>query len=309
MRVLKQALCLSLVAIGAVIPVQADSCSQEDWCQWNGCWRLGAELLYWQPCVCEWDAGLGSTFPEDDIDSTILTIKPSADFGFRLIGGYDSEDGCEFATLSWTHLRSTDAWNVPPFSITTFGIDQVTDLALGVKSEYNRVSLQAGRYLYQGCGANFYTVAGLDFIDFDLKRSANYVASSTFAEYFEKSEYYGLGFELGLGGEYHIGCGFNLAGKVGAVASFGRRKHRSAFPQDPLFQEYPSTTLCIPGLDVRVGINYARECNCNELTLELGFALDYYWQPLAVGMGANFSRSECIDVGFGGPYLAFQLRF
>jgi len=317
-------LCIAGVALLFSKPVMAEEC-----CEWSGCFRAGAELLYWRPTNCGWrygatifnqDPGLG----EDLVyDQKVLTMTPA--FGFRLFGAYDSADGCDFLELSWTYLKATDAAKVRNDN----GADALVIAQLvnagpqfkaeaSQKFEYTRVWLRGGHYLYQGCACNFYTFAGMEFLDLNQKRNVQGFSGQTtpvLSEYHEKSEYYAVALDLGFGGEFHIGCGINIAGRIAGMVAVGRRKHRffTNIANAESQAYYPSRIHYVPGLESRLGFNYARECGCMEFTVELGYQLDYWFRPLTTARGpseaGDFFFSGCDDLGLGGPYCSFQVRF
>lgn len=283
----------------------------------------------------------------------MLTVKSDADFGFRIFGRYESCDGCKFTSLSWTHLRDKNAAHVQrnadqtlivgPFRNVDVTISDVTftttlnSSEARLKYEYNRAVLRYGHYVYM-CGCvNFYTYAGVEFIEIDRKERLDVEGEAQVDEgalgpwqgkLGHKAEYYSGGLELGVGGEYDLGCGVSVSGRVAGIATVGRRKAR----YDVLFKgegeaflitRYPSHVHCVPGIDVRLGLNYAKECGCTEFLVEIGYELNHYFGALRVidtnqiyedEKIANQSfplpaRAPCVDVGFGGPYLSFQLRF
>lgn len=323
-------LCL-VVGLFLATPATAEEC-----CNWNGCFSAGAELLYWRPCKCEWTWAFKQFIPAaGERTQNYQVIKNRPDFGFCLYGTYNSESGCSFTTLSWTHLRATNSNRVGPVDPATgttifiIPLDGTySEATASEKQEYDRVVLQVGRFLYRNWCANFYAYAGIEFIDVDQKHAIEALDINTLSEYQEKSEFYAFGFDLGIGGEYALGCGFNVSARTGGIAAVGRRKHRanSSFPitgrrsRDAALQQvpitakfnYPSSIAFVPGVEAGVGLSYLLSCGRTEFEIEIGYAIEHYFNALDVssaGGDASEFDSSCEDIGFAGPYLKVQFCF
>lgn len=320
-----------------------------DSCRWDGCWEIGAEALYWKSCGCGWQYGtVGETGGSSPLHIDYLRLSPDYDWGFRIQGGYYSCDACSFVTLDWIYFRSTDTIK-KTHPVGSILATHPTALVVGDilanhaivqdKFQYNRVNLRGGYYLYRGCDVSFYALAGIRWVDIEDKRNAKLVQEvlnieddaipqqeivltlNPGARYREKSDFWGVGIEVGFGADYDLGCGFQLVGRVAGTTAVGRRSHHidivqeaDAFVSGPVFIRTTTRTQCVPGLDFRLGFAYTYDCDCVSVTGEIGYESNYYFNALASrqlkpAVPDHPEVLECVDAGFAGPYASIKLRF
>jgi hypothetical protein len=74
----------------------------------------------------------------------------------------------------------------------------------------------------------------------------------------------------------------------------------------------------VPNMECAFFINYIRQVCCRLWTLELGYELHYFLEPLryagasqGIREGGNEGEvpQDCHDVGFAGPYLSLSLSY
>jgi hypothetical protein len=281
------------------------------------CPSLGAELLYWKVSSCDWDYGtLQQATVEPGVIIDQLAINQDYDFGFRLFGSLDN--ACSYLSLDWTYLRASDAVEVAP------GPDQrlivnanLSRVDVGLKTSYNRVDLRMGHHLYRSCGVTLSSYVGCNFVDVDEKRRLEGIdTENNIHRYTSKAEFYGLGVEVGFSGSYELCYGVNLSARAGGLAILGRRKHHALDerPEADLYYLFPSNIQCIPGADLRLGLNTTFSCGCSQIFVEVGYEIDTFFQMLPtrnilspqVGVARGVG---CKTVSFAGPYASFWLHF
>jgi len=288
---------------------------------WDGCddvcWSVGVDALYWKSCQCPFDYGeLRSNVlsPTPVTESQMLRVKPGYEWGFRVWIG--AERDCTFATLDWTYYSDTD------LSIANAGdnnlvvvpnLANATRAVARMKTRYNKINLRLGYYFHRGCDIDFYTFAGLRYLDLDSLRNVVVQAVSDEDSLKQIYQWDGFGVEVGLGTDYHIGCGFHLAGYIAGIGALGHQKTRADMEGQgaggtPSRWRYPTYVQCLPGVEFRLGFNYTYVCGCWQLKGEIGYQLDYYFDMFSIKDGdSDFSR--CIDVGFAGPFIGLSLQF
>lgn len=293
-------------------------------CFWEVPLEIGAEALYWKSCSCEWDYAVTIGVSPNDA-ATFLAVKPDYEWGFRIFGGTSSCDGCSFLTLDWAYWRSTTTTTAsdPNMRLTIpTGLANLTKVRARERAEFNRVNLRGGYYLYRGCDLQFYTYAGVRWIDIDNKRSIKVLESRTGtagSAINSRSQFWGVGIEVGAGASYHIGCNVHLVTNIGGTTALGKRKFNyrrhltSAVGARPFtfINPYPTHTVCVPGVDVRLGISYTYDCSCISLTGEIGYEHMTYFSVLTLETVDNENPRvfKCWDFGLGGPYASLKLRF
>lgn len=193
-------------------------------------------------------------------------------------------------------------------------------------SHYDTAFLRAGRNLYCGCNSRFFAYGGVRWIETELRRNYRIQTTTLPVKYTERTSFDGGGIELGVGGEYGLGCGFNIVAQFGPILLLGNRNDTMALFESSVVAfdtstKYPGRdfTKCVPGMDVRTGINYAYDwsgCGCSlRLVGELGWEVDYYWNMWGlrseVANDENLSQAAAVPTNFGtnGFYASLAVRF
>lgn len=299
----------------------------------DGCWEIGIEPLVWKPAVCNFHYGdIVSGFSptgNGTIEHDALSVAPDYHWGFRLFGGYDSECSCMFATLSWNWLHTNDLKTasaapdgliISRIEIPFIGNTDFQSAVGKTRFRYNKVSLQLGRHLYCGnCGY----LDGFLGLRWTYLRRQYLIDGTTFSApdltgtYFQKNRFWGLGLEVGLAGDYSIGCNWSIAGRVTGAALVGEQNSTSQreTPVTATVQtvviELPNLTQVIPAVDARLGIRYGCDTKCASFYAELGWEIDYYWKlfvPIE-GLTALGLVDPMQNAGFCGPYLTIEVCF
>ncbi len=308
----------------------------------EGFYDAGIEGLYIKPSACEFDYGTLGKF--SDIEFTNVTtvstekVKPSYGWGLRVFVGW--EDKCRdlFSQLDWVYIHSTarssfDASAVVDTAFLPF-IQEIEDVDLtgtgSLRYRYNRINWRWGRYFHQCCWGEFYFFSGLSYVELRQKRKF----ASTFGvggvrSQFDHARFDGAALELGIGGEMALLCNFNLAGYAGILAALGSQRLHGMYVQNQdsarrIDLNAKSITRCLPGLELRLGINYAVCCGCFEGVMEVGYELNHYFGILSnykfdsivlrneqQGEGELVGQlaTECRSVGFSGLYGSLKIYF
>jgi hypothetical protein len=194
------------------------------------------------------------------------------------------------------------------------------------KTQYDTAYLRLGRNLFCHCNSRFYAYGSARYLGVAVIRSikAVDVLSGSLNTFYDKSEFQGGGLELGIGGEYRLGCGFNLVGQLGILALLGNRTDffRIVSTVSTSARLAPRNILkCAPGIDCRLAMNYTYNgclCGCNwRLVGEIGWEMDYYWSVVALRKAtfvetnsiADAARLDPTNFGTNGPYGSLTIRF
>lgn len=284
----------------------------------SGCWEIGGELLYWRACTPSFDLGAVRN------DTRYLSARSDYDFGFRIFGGYYRENCCTFLQLGWTSFHDTDTEvkpTNPALSKTLLffpNAPNVTRVTGKLKTRYEKVNLRGGRYLHRGCDIGFYVYGGARYIHLQKKLFAsirdNQLDPVT-QKIFQKAEYSAGGVEIGLGTEYQIAGSFGLIAELGVIGALGEQKLyflRQSEQNEAIIARTPTTfanrTHCVLGVEWRAGFQLSGRLACFLIIGEVGYEIDYYFDPISVVTNSSFQR-ESQNLGFGGPYAALKLRF
>jgi len=322
----KQIIALGLLLITAALPGAAGADSWcWDACRWNGSWEMGAEALYWKNCSCDWEYGL--LRDSEGQTTAVGLLNPDYDWGFRVLGGYYSCDSCNFLTLDWVYWRSTNTiTRTAPAGQTIVDANlSITTGKFKIRSHYNRVNLRGGIYLYRGCDINFYTYAGVRWVDIEEKRQIDGFATQqtgqpVLAASRTKADFWGVGLEVGVGASYYLGCNFYLNGNIGGSTALGERRFLSRLTDQATIHNsetinYPTRTIVVPGVDLRLGVSYKYDCSCFSITGEIGYEHTTYFNAMIFRQAGNVGSITplpefvCSNWGVGGPFASLRVRF
>jgi hypothetical protein len=288
----------------------------------SGCWEVGGAALWQQTCVQNFifaddqTRGVGITTKHNLID-----VKPRFSWGFKIWGGWYSCDNCNFASLTWKHLwshKDSRTYTAKATLILSNVGGTVSSSVFGRQATaYDTAYLSLGRTLYCGCDSRFYSYGSIRYVRGEIRR----YAKDNLGDFFkDRSKFQGGGLEVGIGGEYSLGCKLSLVGQLGGMILLGRRTHYFArgiveggvnLVTNSI--TIKSITKCVPAIDARLGINYTYDwcaCGCNlRLVGEIGWEMDYYWNMLALYPYASSTHLDPTNFGTNGPYASLVLRF
>lgn len=315
--------CLALGSVGGAVVVQAQSYNAccdpcySDCCCWDGCFQIGASAIWWRPSTPYFEYGRVNTTSS----GAFVAVEPAGfhaeyQWGFQIFGGWFPHNACWFGHAKWNYLnRSKNHGRIEDPIIPVFTTN-TAQLSATAKSrfEYNQVYARLGYYLQRNCYVDFYTYGGLRWVDVRVRFTIEGINSDDELNvYRERTETWAVGIETGFGGEYHLGCGFNLNGRMGFFGGVGEQKHFFGSPTvttvaSAAETQIPTQVFCLPGFDARFGVNFTYECCCTEIVLELAYEMDYYFDAITV-KNAESVFSSWHDVGFAGPVLSLSVCF
>lgn len=307
--------------------------------------EIGGSALYWKTIAPSFH--YAETFSNinaqgQGTQNTLHSVDPGFDWGLRIYASFCS------ATLDWTHysVRDTNPTIITPVAspnplsspITFIFYPRAPDTPTGsntaraiverasatIKNEYDRVNLRWHHCLQSYCSMDLYAYAGVRW--FRIRQSQKMEGSrsaipvpldqpAAFFSFSQSAEFNAGAIELGAGGIYCLGCNFDIVGHVGALAALGHRKLNGQtistleFTTARLLDR--SNTHFASGIEVQLALRYTQECGCMKLTGELGYELNYYFNPIEIFQlsptyDLNFHN---IDVGYSGPYISLKLCF
>ncbi|MCC5832637.1 MAG: hypothetical protein JJU12_06300 [Chlamydiales bacterium] len=145
-----------------------------------------------------------------------------------------------------------------------------------------------------------------------------------------RSRFSGGGLGLGLGGRYTLFGKFGIASSFNFIALIGETLFNYSASQpvlfenqgiiqdfNPNFERSKKWDHVFPGVEFRIGVDYAF-CLCNfDFVVEVGYELDWYSnllfypsknEPFAVG-SAGIPTFTSQDIGFSGPFFRLTAAF
>jgi Legionella pneumophila major outer membrane protein precursor len=269
----------------------------------------GGDVLYWQPGSRSFDYALLST-------GTVRTICPDYSWGGRLYGGYRCD--CLRFELSGLWIDGSDSAEVRGENITLpfctgSGIEQANGK---LQTSYWNLDGRAGFAFHRDCLLSFELLGGARFASIQQRRE---VAGLTEQEdqIFSKDriEFCGAGPEVGVRVDAQVLCDFYLTGELDLIALIGERKQTWSTSEGPGVH-FRDETAVVPAVDLRLALGYGRQFGCWELAAELGYQMNYFFQPVTplvefaqtVSVSVPVTRHEQ-DMSFGGPFIGIRVGF
>jgi len=261
-------------------------------------------------------------------------ILPDYDWGVRGRIGYDTP--CYFADISYLYYCSDDSQNQDRGDF-----DQMFAPGLGgqnannenpffvntkAKFKYQNVDFRYGHYFcVSDCFKPFvYFNARWVRVDFDL--DGHGILSGTtdgVYEYSQDSKFNGGGLGFGVGTHYSLWCNFGIGSHLGTMALIGETKNKFSVYNDGLSSDQKlidtgTQSWChvIPGLEFRIGLDYAF-CWCSfNGEIEVGYEINQYFNILRyasinvmTGTNGRIPPIQEQDIGFAGPFFRLGLHF
>lgn len=329
-------LSLALIALGLSAPVFADSCCPS-FCvtvpNQQGGFTVGADVYGLHPTASNntFVATLGAiTFvpPTLTIPVNFHEIDTKYHWAFDITAGYRFPCSGNDVTATWLHYgESSDSTNVltHPFGISALNFDADGTAKFSLDS----VDLDIGQRVNFGDHFNFRMFAGVRWADLEQKKEAVYTLSaptvtpvSIVDVLDQRSEFKGVGPQVGFDGRYCVGYGFGIDTTIVGSLLVGHtdRSADNIFsvvaPLGPIFSvatpltgDSDSQGRVVPALDVSLGVDYTynfNNCARSSLVVQAGYKVVNYWNAssLIISNGVNGST----DIGFHGPYLGLKVN-
>lgn len=279
---------------------------------WNPCnWRIlqtevgiGAEFLWWKPCVDDLDVAAIATIQDDTRVIDYQSLCPDWEPGFcvfmefpRLVCNWD-------VAVSYTRLTSTatgsqyfenstmDAGIVSPLLFVGGYFSNFSTFEFGAQKwtlNYNDWDLLLSHDFCWDPRVHFIPYFGIAGVYIEQTLEAAFLGSPEAFDAFIKwdSHFWAVGLRAGSIIEYDLGCGLSLFANTQASLLAGEKSAKNQQLQVEVSDEWADMNyICfeddggcqfVPGYHIGAGISYAG-CWCNwDFGLKLGYEFVYWW--------------------------------
>lgn len=282
-------------------------------------WDLGVQALYLET-VLDGQYTYGTTASDNYRD-----INHEWDWGFRLEGSYHFSTGNDF-TATWIHYDA-DAYNNdlvasiplnPLFTIT----GQPVELSLNKK--FDQVNMVFGQHVDVGVRKNIRFYGGLQYADIRIDGNNHFtsvpaplaLAGVTSVNQYHNSDFNGVGPVAGMDYSYDVMDGFSITANTAASILYGTARFSDGFiysEQLVASSAFGSSKRVIPGLEAKLGVNYAYGTTEGVLNLEAGYQVINYFNALTT-RGINpgvYAPNDAVGVSYDnfalqGPYFGVK---
>ena len=288
--------------------------------------EIEGSALYWRACrddrlyAVEGTGVLGVTLHYE-------IVKPSTTWGWRAKGTLCPNDYFFFdAEYAYFHVHD-NATTVNDAFDQSYFLNPVPSITARVTNDYQRARVRSGLYLYDGFRGDIYTFGGVSWIYLNEKDRLDSPPVAGFPLYLiQQSNFRGGGFEAGLGGDLRLFNSLTLKAECNVVGAIGNRHYSLTLSSNsvagPFVQNrYPNETICIPGFDMRIEIDYQLN-RLNGFSFAVGYEHHQFFNALllnplyyviSTAAPAFNSRAALLidemNLGYAGLYGTIKIHF
>ena len=295
-----------------------------EWLDLSGDWEIGIHALYYSPFACEFDYATSSATE----GGPVATVRCQLDWGFRVYARTLVE--CNLASISYQWFGNKEKRRVEGLETVRnlFGIPAERAIAT-VRIEYQNADFRFGQFLHRTPRCDFYLFGNARWIDLLLSHNTRAITATPLGfSANEKARLEGGAIGMGGGAEFAIGCNFGLFGDLNLLGVIAKRSTWRVYGPNSAVTtvnndtevRYDSEICMNPEVDAKIGINYTYDCDCISFVGELGYEIDYFWNPFAFPRGSiaggtgNPDRfvnrfRTCEDAGFSGLFFGAHIFF
>lgn len=272
-------------------------------------WSFGLQALYL-------DMAEGSARAYRHSGPTaIAQINNNWDWGFRAEGAYEFNTGNDL-NVNWTHINGRMKQSFPIGSAFNIAA-QFTDgqYELTRTDNLDEVNAVLGQHVDVSAVNKLRFYGGLQYANIRAQAdnfypvSTSQLASST--NYYDNSDYKGLGPVLGLDYAYDATSEISLVANAAMSVLYGTSRMSTGFVLNPTgavpFSRYASTKTVVPGFEAKLGANYAYSMPEGTLNLQAGYQASEYLNALqGQSMQVATHPVEFVDFAVYGPYFGLK---
>lgn len=285
-------------------------------CEGNS-WEVGGYALYLKPSY-NGDADLYN-FSGSFLDDGVYvqhTLKQAWNWGFKLEGAYHFATGNDF-NVNWLHWNETNRELLHVVQ-TSNPFDRFTSIT--IKPELDAVNFELGQKIDLNGYKSIRFHGGLQYAH--VQRSSRFALSGTITQRFDDStgelllvpiiepiasisthnfKFNGVGPRIGTDMSYDWSNAFGVYANGAMALIVGRTKSLSGdIGPTRRSLEFEGYTVIIPTFDIKAGAKYTYETIYGRATLDAGYMVINYFQPLGGGI---YGRA---DFGLQGPYIGIK---
>ena len=267
-------------------------------------WSFGLNALYLQPVE-----GTPRDYRFNSL-TTMTNIENTWNWGFLATGSYQFNTGNDIS-VNWTHLSGTEKQIFPIANL--LGEPRYN---LTKEDRFDQVNAVLGQHVDLDLVQKMRFYGGLQYASIQGKADnyypdpfANPGISFTSANYYNNSDFKGVGPVVGIDYSYDISPQISLIANGSTALMFGTsRLSRGIIIQPTNIVAVPFYTTSkniVSSFEAKLGANYAYTMAQGVLNLQGGYQVTQYMNPLK-GFSLEINLPEFTDFGLYGPYIGVK---
>ena len=283
--------------------------------------ELEGSILYWRTCR---DDRLYATENNTVVGTQLdyKVVKPEADWGWRVKGVYWPNEYF-FIDVEYTQFIEKDQATTSSNAFDqTYFVNPVPYITARIKDDYQRARARGGYLLWDGYRGDVYAFGGVSWVHLQEKNRLDSPPVGGVPLFLsQKSSFRGTCLEAGFGGHFKLFNCLGILAEYNGISAIGKQNFDFFLSTDdvdvspPVTKDYPSETICIPGLDIRLEANYSFP-SLQGCTIAVGYEHHHFFDVLRLsslysqaGVGVPIFLSDVLDLGFAGLYATFRINF
>lgn len=269
-------------------------------------WDLGIKALYLQPVYGSSQSYVVSGFNN-------YSVNNQWGWGYELEGSYYFGTGNDIH-MDWTHYDvSSGNGNFPgnlPLGLgaTTFNLQSL--------NRFDQVNLVMGQHADFGIVKNLRFYGGIQYANIRNDMLSTYqptpialLAGVTGGTQHNNSDFNGVGPVIGIDYAYDLLRGLSITANTASSILYGTARGVQGFVFAPTnlvpASSYASTNSIVPGVEAKLGLNYAQALGQGMLNLSGGYQVLNYFNALSV---IGLTNVPSTNFGLYGPYFGLNWR-
>lgn len=254
-------------------------------------WNVGAQALYLQPVYA-----LEGNYPQVIQNNGAITLDHAVNYqqanspyqwGFMVEGSYHFGMGND-VNVNWYRVHNTTSVSNPAFNgDAALGNSSTYSQSATANPQWDQVDVEMGQHIDFGDMKSIRLHGGVEYarVTTQYSTQANVLAYDETAN----SSYNGFGPRGGVDAKYQLGNGFSVYGKGAGSILVGPSSFNNSSVVNSVANSsaFGSSTLIVPELEGKLGVNYDYAMAQGDLTLDIGWMWINYFNAQQNAVNVN----------------------
>ena len=246
-------------------------------------WSFALDALYFKSVN-----NAARAYRQTAVAGTFAELDNQWNWGFRASGAYQYSTGND-ATVSWLHYSNLSAQS--GFSGVFAPLQSTSTYAVSNQNRIDKVNAVLGQHVDVTAIDKFRLYAGLQYAAIQQNITNYYPVSFASADlafssatYFDTTDFKGVGPVMGIDYTYYVSPQISLLANSAASLLYGTTRMSTGYVLAPInlvnLPAYVSNKIITPGLEAKLGVNYAYSMAQGVLNIQGGYQVVDYWSVL-----------------------------
>lgn len=276
-------------------------------------WNVGAQALYLQPVYSlEGNYPQAALYPStatSNLNANYQTATTPYQWGFMVEGSYHFGMGND-VNVNWYRVHNTTDVANPTFDFTDPGAAPAhvfSSQSATANPQWDQVDVELGQHVDFGDMKSVRLHGGVEYARITTQyNTATVIPTSISLNETANSSYNGFGPRGGVDAKYQLGNGFSVYGKGAGSLLVGPSSFSNSIVSSTTTNNasaFGSSTLIVPELEGKLGVNYDYAMAQGDLTLDIGWMWINYFNAQQNALNGSFANNGTTT---NGPVRGFK---